>query len=144
MRLGHLAPDETRRAWRQVAVTASTAAIVIGAGKLWLMPALTRYLAAPDPAVAAQHVTRFTEAFSALLLLAALGLGIYAGRILRSGQVPPPGTRGLGRAPRTGREARAAGVILALTAAGLVALAVFALKIPGRTLAARASARQSR
>ena len=120
-------------------VTALTAGVVIGAGKLWLMPWLTRYLGASDPALAAQHFTRFMEGFAAFLGLTAIWMGSYAWRIFRSGQVPPPGAWGLRRAPRTGREARVAGVVVALCAAGLVALAVFALRIPGRVIAARSA-----
>ena len=134
-----LTPEENRRAWRQMLITAGTAALGIAVLKLWGMPWLTRYLSAPDPALAAQHFTRFMEGFAAVLLLLAIWAAILAGRILRSGQVPPPGAWSLRRAPRTGREAKAAGVVAALCAAGLVALAIFALQVPGRTLAARAA-----
>lgn len=134
-----LTPEEHRRAWRQMLITAGTAAVVILVLKQWGMPRLVRYLSSPDPALAAQHFTRFMEGFAAFLFLIAIYFLTYAWRILRSGQVPPPGAWGLRRAPRTGREARAAGVILALGAAGLLALAMFALRVPGRVLAARAA-----
>ena len=137
MRPEPLSPDENRRAWRQMLVMALTAGVVIVAAKLWLMPWLTRYLAASDPALAAQHFTRFMEGFAALLVLVAAWLATYALRILRSGQVPPPGAWGLRRAPRRGREARAAGLVVLIGALALVALAVFALRIPGRVGVAR-------
>ena len=123
---------------RQMLVTGLTAGAVILAGKLWLMPWLTRYLTAPDLALAAQHFTRFMEGFALFLVLIAIWMAIYAWRILRSGQVPPPGAWGLRRSPRTGREARIAGVVVALCAVAMVALALFALHIPGQVIAARA------
>ena len=126
------------RALRPMLVTGLTAGILIALGKLWLMPWLTRYLAVADPALAAQHFTRFMEGFAAVLVLTAIWMGSYAGRILRSGQVPPPGAWGLRRSPRKGREARVAGFVVAFCAAAFVALAVFAWRIPRQVIPARA------
>ena len=137
MRPERLSPDENRLAFKQVLVTGLAAGAVIVAGKLWLMPWLTRYLSTPDPVQAAQHFTRFIDGFALFLVLIAIWMAIYAGRILRSGQVPPPGAWGLRRSPRMGREARAAGVVLALCAVAMVALALFALRIPRQAIAAR-------
>ena len=132
--------EGNRAAMRQMLVAGFSAGVVILAGKLWLMPWLARYLGAPAPDLAAQHFTRFMQGFAAFLVVMALWMATYAWRIFRSGQVPPPGAWGLRRAPRTGREARAAGLVVSLCAAALVALAVFALRIPERTRAAQKAA----
>lgn len=139
MRSDSLTPAESRRVMRQMLLAGLSGAAVIVLGKLTFIPWLGRYLASPDPAVAALHFTRFMEGFAAFLVLLALWLASYAWRIFRSGQVPPPGAGTLWRAPRTGLEAKRAGVVVMLGAAALAALAVFALRIPGRVIAARAA-----
>ena len=133
-------PDGNRAAMRQMLVAGFSGGVVILLGKLWLMPWLTRYLGTPAPDLAAQHFTRFMQGFAAFLVLMALWMAAYAWRIFRSGQVPPPSAWVLRRAPRTGREARAAGLVVSLCAAALVALAFFALRIPGRARAAQKAA----
>ena len=132
-------PEEGRRVMRQMLLAGLSGAAVITLGKLTFIPWLGRYLAVKDPALAAQHFTRFMDGFAAFLVLLALGMAVYAGRIFRSGQVPPPGAWTLRRAPRTGAEATRARVVVMLGATALVGLAVYALRIPGRVIAARAA-----